>query len=62
MSSDPLYVCVCDNGGKPECTNSSFIVMNKNVYPGERFTLLVAIVGVEYGITVGTVYADFFTI
>ena len=33
--------------------------MNKNVHPGETFTLSAAIVGLEYGMTVGIVYAGF---
>ena len=33
VSSDPIYVCICDNKGQPQCTNSSFINMSKNVYP-----------------------------
>ena len=39
VSSDPIYVCICDNEGRPQCTNSSFTNMSKNVYPSEKFTL-----------------------
>ena len=58
VSSDPIYVCVCDNEGRPQCTNTSFINMSMNVYPSEKFTLSVAIVGADYGMTVGNVHAN----
>ena len=60
VSSDPIYVCICDSEGRPQCTNSSFINMSKNVYPSEKFTLLVTVVGADYGMTIGNVYANLF--
>ena len=60
VSSDPIYVCICDNEGRPQCTNSSFINMSKNVYPSEKFTLLATVVGADYGMTIGNVYASLF--
>ena len=60
VSSDPIYVCICDNEGRPQCTNSSFTNMNKNVYPSEKFTLLATIVGADYGMTIGNVHANLF--
>ena len=62
VSSDPIYVCICDNEGRPQCTNSSFINMSKNVYPSEKFTLSATIVGADYGITIGNVYANLFLV
>ena len=59
VSSDPLHVCICDNEGQTQCTNIAFINMSKNVYPGETFTLPAVIVGLDYGMTIGTVYANF---
>ena len=59
VSSDPLFVCICDSEGQPLCTNTSFIDMTKSVHPGETFALSAAIVGLEYGLTVGTVHAGF---
>ena len=59
VSSDPLHVCVCDSEGQPQCTHVSFINMSKNVYPGETFMLSAAIVGLDYGMTIGTVHANF---
>jgi predicted outer membrane repeat protein len=61
VSSDPIHVCICDNEGRPQCTNTPFINMSKSVYPSERFTLSAAIVGADYGMTVGIVYANFLT-
>ena len=60
VSSDPIYVCICDNEGRPQCTNSSFTNMSMSVYPSEKFTLSAAIVGADYGITMGNVYANLF--
>ena len=59
ISSDPLFVCICDSKGQPLCTNTSFNDMTKSVHPGETFALSAAIVGLEYGMTVGTVHAGF---
>ena len=59
VSSDPLHVCICDSEGQTQCTNIAFINMSKNVYPGETFTLPAVIVGLYYGMTIGTVYANF---
>ena len=61
VSSDPIYVCICDNEGRPQCINSSFINMSKNVYPSEKFALLATIVGADYGMTIGNVYANLFS-
>ena len=60
VSSDPIYVCMCDNEGRPQCTNSSFTNMSMSVYPSEKFTLSATIVGVDYGMTIGNVYANLF--
>ena len=59
VSSDPLHICICDSKGQPQCTNTSFINMSKTVHPGETFTLPAVIVGLDYGMTIGTVYANF---
>ena len=59
VSSDPTQVCLCDNDGRPQCKNVSHILTNKNVHPGERFTLPAVIVGGDYGTTIGIVHASF---
>ena len=58
-SSDPLRVCICDDGGKPQCTNNSYIINNLQVYPGEKFTVSAVVVGGDLGLTTGAVYAEF---
>lgn len=55
VSSDPLRVCLCKSGGL-WCNEST---LDKEVYPGETFTLSVAIVGADFGATVGSVHAVF---
>ena len=60
ISSDPLHVCICDDNGKPQCENNSFTFINYNVYPGEIFTLSFVIVGGDFGLTIGTVYANIY--
>ena len=47
VSSDPIHVCIYDNEGRPQCTNSSFTNMSKSVYPSEKFTLSATIVGLD---------------
>lgn len=60
VSSDPLRVCLCDDNGTPLCTNSSLTFLNYTVYPGERFTIPVVLVGEEFGWTTGNLYANIF--
>ena len=59
VSSDPQRVCVCDNQGKPQCNDSSFINIHREVYPGESFTIPVVIVGWDFGTTVGMIYTHY---
>ena len=57
VSSDPTRVCLCDNGGIPQC---DWLVLPLEVTAGEVFTVRVALVGENYGSTTGTleVYAE----
>ena len=60
ISSKAMRICLCDSDGKyPLCNDSSkiFSLYNRTVYPGEEFTISVAVVGAEFGATVGEVYA-----
>lgn len=60
ISSKAMRICLCDSDGKyPLCSDSSriFSVYNRSVYPGEEFSISVAVVGAEFGATVGEVYA-----
>ena len=59
ISSDPLRVCIlCDDNGKPQCENISYTFMSYSVHPGEIFTLSFVLVGGDFGLTIGTVFAN----
>lgn len=60
ISSAPLRVCICDNDGKPQCENNSYIAVNYDVHPGELITIPVVLVGGDLGLTTGTVYASIY--
>ena len=62
VSSDPQRVCVCDKNGKPQCSNTNFINIHRELYPGETFTVPAVIVGWDFGTTVGMVYSHYITI
>ena len=55
VSGDPIRVCICDKY-KPQCHNTSYM---RYVYPGETFSIPLVVVGGDWGITRGTVYATF---
>ena len=57
VSSDPTRVCLCDSKGIPQCKDN--LHRNYAVYPGEMFAVSVVIVGGDFGVTRGPVYADF---
>jgi predicted outer membrane repeat protein len=59
ISSSPTRVCVCDSVDQPQCSNISYIFLERTIYPGETFTLPVAIVGGDFGQTIGVVYTGF---
>ena len=59
VSSDPTRVCICDNSGYPQCTNESYILINRQIHSGELLTLPAVVVGGDFGPTVGVVYANF---
>ena len=60
VSSDPTRVCVCDNKGIPQCKNDTYnIIRDVEVYPGELFTVSAVVVGGDFGVTRGSVHADF---
>ena len=59
ISSSPTRVCVCDDIGQPQCSNISYIFLDRTIYPGETFTLPVAMVGGDFGLTIGVVYTGF---
>ena len=59
ISSSPTRVCVCDSSSQSQCSNISYIFLDRTVYPGETFTLPVAMVGGDFGLTIGVVYTGF---
>ena len=59
VSSTPDHVCVCDNSGRPQCSDLSKIFMTRKAYPGETITVPTVIVGGDFGTTIGTVYIGF---
>ena len=56
VSSNPLRVCLCDNG-VPQCNLTH---MHQKVHPGESFTVSAVLAGWDYNnsATTGIVYAD----
>ena len=57
VSSDPQRVCVCNGNEEPQCASLAFIHLKFTVYPGERFTVPLVVVGEEFGTVAGTAYA-----
>ena len=51
VSSDPTRVCLCDDGGMPQCDQ---LLLPLNVSAGEVFKVHVALIGENYGTTTGT--------
>ena len=39
VSSDALRVCICDINGNPQCNDTDYIYMSREVHPGEKFTV-----------------------
>ena len=60
LFSDPKRVCLCDLSSQLMCANLSFIFYNTTRYPGEVFSLSLAVVGFEFGTVTGPVYANLF--
>ena len=62
ISSTPMHVCLCDPDSSPkiQCGYSATIFsrLKHEVYPGEVFHMSVAVVGAEFGTTIGPVYAN----
>ena len=62
VSSSPQRVCLCDTGGRPQCTkfNDTFFNLHE-IYRGEIFNISVALVGYDFGVTTGAINAAFLT-
>lgn len=60
ISSESQRVCGCDSNGNLQCTIlSAIFVKGISTFPGDTFNISVAIVGFDFGTTVGTVHANF---
>ena len=60
VSSNPKRVCLCDSYGHPQCaTLSKIFVDGLRVYSGEAFNLSLVVVGHDFGVTTGSITANF---
>ena len=57
ISSGPTRVCFCvDN--VPQCENKTFLMLNETRYPGETFSISVALAGYNFSRVAGSVYTN----
>ncbi|XP_064405272.1 uncharacterized protein LOC135350422 isoform X1 [Halichondria panicea] len=56
ISSSPKRVCLCENGA-PVCARHDLILHEVSVTSGERFNLSLAVVGDDFGVVTGSVFA-----
>ena len=63
VSSDPLRVCICPDQFTPDCLailpDQNIPHLHYTVYPGQNFTIPAAVVGFNFALTSGSVYAQF---
>ena len=59
VSGRPTRVCKCNMMNYPECHDQSYTQISENIHPGEVLPISVAIVGGDWGITTGILYAKF---
>ena len=61
VSSDPLRVCICPDQSTPDCLailpDQNIPHLHYTVYPGQNFTIPAAVVGFNFALTSGSVYA-----
>ena len=62
VSSDPLRVCFCPDQSTPDCLailpDQNIPYLHYTVYPGQNFTIPAAVVGFNFALTSGSVYAQ----
>ena len=59
ITSDPQRVCLCSDSNSPSCKDVDMIFSSGySLYPGEVFSLSVAVVSVEFGTVAGVVQAS----
>ena len=63
ISSDPLRVCICPDQSTPDCLailpDQNIPHLRYTVYPGQTFTIPAVVVGFNFALTSGSVYAQF---
>ena len=62
VSSDPMRVCICPDQSTPDCLAilpEQNTPLHHAVYPGQNFTIPAAVVGLNFALTSGSVYAQF---
>ena len=63
VSSDPLRVCICPDQSTPDCLailpDQNIPHLHYTVYPGQNFTIPAVVVGINFALTSGSVYAQF---
>ena len=63
VSSDPLRVCICPDQSTPDCLailpDQNIPYLHYTVYPGQIFTIPAVVVGFNFALTSGSVYAQF---
>ena len=57
VSSDPTRVCFCADNS-PQCENRTYFMLYETRYPGETFTISVALAGYNFGRVAGSVYTN----
>ena len=66
VSTDPLRVCICPDQSTPDCLailpDQNIPHLHYTVYPGQNFTIPVAVVGFNFALTSGSVYAQFLSL
>ena len=62
VSSDPLRVCICPDQSTPDCLailpDQNIPHLHYTVYPGQNFNIPVTVVGFNFALTSGSVYAQ----
>ena len=62
VSADPLRVCICPDQSTPDCLgilpDQNIPHLHYTVYPGQNFTIPAAVVGFNFAVTSGSVYAQ----
>ena len=60
VSSDALRVCMCDSNGRPQCKDGKYNYIFSKIHAGETFKISAVLVGGDFGLTTGTIYADIY--